>query len=609
MIRLRNAVLAAVAGLLATGALAQSFTQDREAVTVAEELFGTDAVKLEFNPFGDEDGFVPKAKLIFGGSTLIGTDTEFNVTYTLSNATFAERASVNDFMWGSWGPASDARGGLDCHGAGTDATLAGNADENLMMRSFCTSFSPNDGVRAGNTVTVSDEVTVTIEDGGARGDNSVTYKVKVKADVGNATPGTCSETTHTTEAACLGATPPETWTAAVPAGLFMPATYGTAMNYAGTTRKIVWAVPDVNASGLYRAIPTYAPLKYGNDVTVSTSIERATSEGTAISEMLMDGNMCGARSSDDEDAVVPCTIVNAVNMIDVTADDGDAGRISLNPDHGRAVLVKSNGSPEDVQRVKVGSVTVSTTGFGEVRDAEGNVIDDFNGVLSGSLAITVASEGLRDGDVVYIDVNDNKEADGREAFEIDGAMALDTIALELDEGSSMMERDVYYAPNGKDPMKHRTNFTTSAATEFSDTNHVVRSTSDTRGEQPGKAQLGLVGIKPNTAKAYAIAPLDSTDTANVRVTCESSAPAGCNVFLDCRDEAGTNTFGEAGATIGPNMTVRWTQMEIADALDLDEGWERRLACEVLSSAEITVQVLTRASGVLVNNTATDSGGT
>ena len=59
--------------------------------------------------------------------------------------------------------------------------------------------------------------------------------------------------------------------------------------------------------------------------------------------------------------------------------------------------------------------------------------------------------------------------------------------------------------------------------------------------------------------------------------------------------------------VGPGETVRWNQMQIAGALGLDDGWEGRLACEVLSSAEITVQVLTRAAGVLVNNTATDSG--
>ena len=110
------------------------------------------------------------------------------------------------------------------------------------------------------------------------------------------------------------------------------------------------------------------------------------------------------------------------------------------------------------------------------------------------------------------------------------------------------------------------------------------------------------------AKAYAIAPMTSTDIANVRITCESSAKAGCNVFQDCTDEDGINTFGEAGAMVGPGMTERWSQMDIADALGLDDGWEGRMSCDVLSSAAITVQILTRAAGVLVNNTAISEGG-
>ena len=81
MIKLRNTVLAMTMGLFATGALAQSaqFTQDSQSATVAEELFGSGSVKLEFNPFlgvedadfdAGDDMFVPKAKLILGGADL-----------------------------------------------------------------------------------------------------------------------------------------------------------------------------------------------------------------------------------------------------------------------------------------------------------------------------------------------------------------------------------------------------------------------------------------------------------------------------------------------------------------------------------------------------------
>ena len=164
--------------------------------------------------------------------------------------------------------------------------------------------------------------------------------------------------------------------------------------------------------------------------------------------------------------------------------------------------------------------------------------------------------------------------------------------------------NVYYVPNPNEPMKHRTTFQTSAKTEFGDTRNVERNS----GRMPAMAQLKLAGIKDRSAKAYAIAPVGATDVTNVRVTCESSSPAGCNVFLDCRDPSGMSTFGETGAIIGPDQTVRWNQMDIAAALGLDDGWQGRMSCEVLSSARISVQVLTRAAGVLVNNTSVNEGG-
>ena len=49
-------------------------------------------------------------------------------------------------------------------------------------------------------------------------------------------------------------------------------------------------------------------------------------------------------------------------------------------------------------------------------------------------------------------------------------------------------------------------------------------------------------------------------------------------------------------------------MQIAEALGLAEGWEGRMSCDILSTAPISVQVLTRAAGVLVNNTDISEGG-
>ena len=69
-----------------------------------------------------------------------------------------------------------------------------------------------------------------------------------------------------------------------------------------------------------------------------------------------------------------------------------------------------------------------------------------------------------------------------------------------------------------------------------------------------------------------------------------------------------STFYEDGAMLDGYTTTVWQQGAIAEALGLADGWAGRMSCDVLSTAPVTVQVLTRAAGVLVNNTYVDRGG-
>ena len=586
MIRLKSAVLALATGLLATGAVAQDghFSQDREGAVVAHELFGGDAVKLVFNnPAAagkPSSGFEPKAKLIFGGSATIDAGTEFSVTYTLMNATFAQSASFRDFRWGSWG--TDTDGADDILADDGNAANGDETADNCML-----AFTP-----------LSAEVEIT-RDGGTRGSDSVKYSVKVLG-VDSEPDGTLD-----TPVAAIGGTTALTTatpfkTSKVDAGTCAASTATTAVDrYAAglNTRKIVFDLPDVNASGL--AAPTNATTGAGAvNVVVTATIEQTKSTGTNVAETVMNGHMCGDLAVAKSPGSAGCPVVEAVKVVtSITSDvEGAGGMISLASADGRKKLVKSDGKAEDPQRAKLATVKVVANLASGARDAGGDPITAFTGDMAGSLAIRVSSENFRDGDSVYIDTNGNKKVDGREEFEIDGETALDTVPL----ASGNM--DVWYVPNGEDALKHRTKFTTTASTEFADTDN------RTVSSKAGTATLNLHGIKENVAKAYAIAPLTSTDMANLRVTCEAEGKTGCNVFLDCKDQMGVNTFGEAGAMIDPGATVVWQQMQVAEALGLDDGWEGRLACDVLSSAEITVQVLTRANGVLVNNTATETGG-
>ena len=550
MIRLRNAILAVVASLFATGALAQGFIQDSETATVAEELFGGGSVKLEFGA----TGFEPKAKLIFGGATAaaaaINANTEFEVTLTLGNATFAEPVSNADFMWGTWGPASSGRlEGQDCivEGAARAEADQGTADET--RRSFCPA---------------ADEVTIE-RDGGGKNTNSVSFTVTV---------GDTALSNNVMPAVAADADPAD---------------------YEGTTRKIVFVMPDVNASGL-RAANAFYPGDPGAQVKASWSITQTKSGGTVIQEEVVNSNQCGGVG--EGKVPVNCSIIDAVAVVTGITATAGSGSISLVPTDERSVLVSGSGRAVDPQRATLATVAVQVAAsFGGARDQDGDLIDGFTGDLSGSLAIRVSSDSFNDGDVVYIDTNGNKKIDGREAFEMEDGVASDTVPL----GTSSMV--VYYVPSGDEPLTHRTTFTTTANTEFADTDAKMRS-----AVPPATTTLKLFGIKDGVAKAYAIAPGTSTDQANIRVTCESSAKAGCNVFLDCHDTDGMNTFGEAGMTVAPNATDHLTQMDVQNALGLDESWSGRLSCDVLSSAPITVQVLTRAAGVLVNNTAVQEGG-
>ena len=599
MTRMRNVLVALVTCLLSVGALAQNeFTQDSDSVTVAEELFGSGSVELEFADF--ESGFenmnkpfVPKVKLIHaGGSLTVGT--EFNVTYTLSRGEFAERARNEDFMWGSWGRRIVA-----------DDTNTDDVDESADNCKL--EFTPL-------------PVEVDIERvGGGKGSDSVTFEITVNgmADATNnanlADP--VAPIAATAPMASEGAIVRADCTASPVDGDGNPTTpaadraTGTYLASSGVTRKIVFVLPDVEVSGLR---DVNAQGRGDVNVEVHTTIEQTKSGGTGskVSELIKDGNKCGETEvSMQADAQEPCPVVTAHRVITDISNTGGSGSISLDPDDDREVLVTpgSDNKELDPQRIALSTIKVAADFGSSVYltdeddvvakgpDPKDNLTDD----LDGSLVITVSSDSFNDGDVVYIDDDGDKTADERERFAMDDGVA------ETDIDLSDSSVTVYYEPSGDAALKHNSKFTINAHTDFSETSNIQRSA------KAAEATLTLNGIKAKAAKAYAIArpmEMDDVDTTNVRVTCETSAKAGCKVFFDCNDQSGMNSFGEDETNIAPGATMHMNQDAIADILGLDT-WSGRLSCDVLSTAEISVQVLTRSHGVLVNNTPVNSGGT
>jgi hypothetical protein len=343
-------------------------------------------------------------------------------------------------------------------------------------------------------------------------------------------------------------------------------------------------VPNVEASGL-RA-PNAMGMG-GRSAMVGISIEQPKmgSGDSEMAESIMDGGKCGDTVvSEVTGAQVSCPIVNAVTTVSEVTNAPGNGTISLDPEHGRMQLV-----PEGA--VRLSTIGVTTTDYfsdtSGVRDEDGDQLKgDFSGAFAGTLAIEVASEDFQDGDMVYIDDG----GDVGEEFVISDGVASRSVGL--NSGSVK----VMYLPSGESSLTHKTEFVTSAETEFTGAANLNRSA------RAATSTLRLQGITDDGVKAYAIAPVGHTDEANVRVTCESGAMPGCRVFFECRDQDGVSTFGEAGAAVEPNATGRWNQAAIQEALGLDESWAGRLSCNVLSDKGVSVQVLTRSVGVLVNNT-------
>ena len=326
-------------------------------------------------------------------------------------------------------------------------------------------------------------------------------------------------------------------------------------------------------------------------VKISIEQSKLGAGDTEISESILMANMCSTNTGKKDTDHVACPVVNAHKIVTSIDNSGGSGTIDLDDRTSLAAMAS---------RVPLSTIKVNADfSDGDVRNDLGKVITEkagFTDSLSGTLAISVTSEHFNEGDVVYIDADSDKTADASEIFAMSGNTASDTIDLSGNAAS-----DVYYVPGGEMNLRHRTKFAINASTEFSKAGNK---------DVPAKAasaELKLAGISGDGAKAYAIAPTTSSDMANVRVTCESSVMGGCRVFFECRDQAGTNTFGEGGESVGPNETGRWSQEQIQDALGLDAAWEGRLSCEVLSNRPISVQVLTRAEGVLVNNTSVNEG--
>ena len=84
----------------------------------------------------------------------------------------------------------------------------------------------------------------------------------------------------------------------------------------------------------------------------------------------------------------------------------------------------------------------------------------------------------------------------------------------------------------------------------------------------------------------------------------------CPVYLECDDSSGNSWFAPQGSNsidIDAYATLQLSNENIAEHLDLGEdGWTGPLSCTVMSTRDISLQVLTRSNGALINNTFVDN---
>lgn len=240
---------------------------------------------------------------------------------------------------------------------------------------------------------------------------------------------------------------------------------------------------------------------------------------------------------------------------------------------------------------------------------------------AGDLIVTSAGD-YRDGDMVWLDADGSRTAQASEMLAMGDGTASGTFdiadlagdstaargSIARDEG--IASKTLYYAPNGDDglrPSEYRTGFSvdfqldgnTDKPEQVSRFETMYATTVDPSG-------VGEPVAVEATRTAGAVPALTAVDVGNLRIKCEVSSP--CVIHLECDDVSGETWFARLDEPIPGRSTLHLTAADIAEALGIsvEEGWDDSLSCAILGSRDISVQVLTRSGGVLVNHTYVES---
>ena len=240
------------------------------------------------------------------------------------------------------------------------------------------------------------------------------------------------------------------------------------------------------------------------------------------------------------------------------------------------------------------------------QDGEGNVVITGRGDFRAGDMVWLDADGSRTAQASeMLTINDDGTASG--TFDIadlagDSTAARDSLAR--DEG--IATKTLYYTPNGEGglrPSEYRTEFSVDFDAAGNADKPVQRSRFTTvYATTVDPTGAGAVAAVEATRTAAAVPALTAVDIGNVRIKCEVSSP--CVIHLECDDVSGETWFARLDEPIPGRATLHLTASDIAEALGIsaEEGWDDSLSCAILGSRDISVQVLTRSGGVLVNHT-------
>ena len=395
---------------------------------------------------------------------------------------------------------------------------------------------------------------------------------------------------------------------------------GTLSTATGTIVEFGWKLPPLTGLNPLRPVTATVAVDAGGGSGFKSSDADGVTVGPDTHQSATGVlRRAGAMSPNGTRPSVP--LLSFKNALTFTTSGGGSASIDLTS--GRTRVLRAAAWLPD--QAYLGSVTAGVPAddalqldgksfsIGRRQDGEGDLLISVSGLFQGS------------GDQMWLDLNGNHQPDSGETLSLrDGMMsgrfsllevAGDTRATgespeqERLRTQGVATRSLIYRPNGTDtlrPATYRSNFSVDFDADESADKAVQTTT--LRTEYTVMAATGQAAAAPIVAmrQAPAVPPMDSVDVGNIRVKCEVSTD--CTVYLECDDSTGESWFVQLPDPIPGRSTLRLTSENIAMHLGVaeEEGWNGRLSCAVMSTADISIQVLIRSGGVLVNNTYVDT---